>query len=88
MPHKKAGWLLNTLSRFTNAPTELLNFTEKASDVMSREVFYVQPDTPITEVIRIMIDKQIKRLVVTDEENRLVGMVSRESILRVLISNT
>jgi len=87
MPGKKAGWLLNTFSRFSNAPTDLVNFTENASDVMSREVFYVHPDTPITDVVRIMIDKQIKRLVVTDEEKRLVGMVSRESILRVLISN-
>jgi CBS domain-containing protein/nucleotide-binding universal stress UspA family protein len=86
-PHKKAGWLPNILSRFSNAPTDLVNFTEKASEVMSRDVFSVQPDTPLTDVIRLMIDKQIKRLVVTDEEKRLVGMVSRESILRVLISN-
>ena len=86
-PYKKAGWLPNILSRFSNAPTDLVNFTEKAVDVMSREVFAVQPDTPLTDVIRLMVDKQIKRLVVTDEEKRLAGMVSRESILRVMISN-
>jgi CBS domain-containing protein len=86
-PYKKAGWLPNILSRFSNAPTDLVNFTEKAGDVMSREVFAVQPDTPLTDVIRLMVDKQIKRLVVTDEEKRLAGMVSRESILRVMISN-
>jgi len=87
-PQRKAGWLPNILSRFSNVPTELVNFTENAGDVMTREVFAVQPDTPLTDVIRLMIDKQIKRLVVTDEDKRLVGMVSRESILRVLISNT
>jgi predicted transcriptional regulator len=30
------------------------------------------------------VEKRIKRLVVTDKERRLVGMVSRESILKVL----
>jgi hypothetical protein len=54
---------------------------------MSKDVFFVRPDTPLTEVIQTMIDKRIKRLVVGDEERRLVGMVSRESILRVLAGN-
>jgi predicted transcriptional regulator len=31
-----------------------------------------------------MIDKRVKRIVVADEEKRLVGMVSRESVLRAL----
>jgi len=31
-----------------------------------------------------IVEKRIKRLVVTDKERRLVGMVSRESILNVL----
>ncbi len=80
----KTGGLQDLLSRFSHAPTGLLDFSEKAADVMNKNVFSVHTDTQLTNVIQIMIDKRIKRLVVTDEMERLVGMVSRESILRVL----
>jgi predicted transcriptional regulator len=53
---------------------------------MDRHVYSVQLDTPLKEVIQTMIDKRIKRLVVTDLEKCLMGMISRESILNMLIS--
>jgi CBS domain-containing protein/nucleotide-binding universal stress UspA family protein len=86
-PYEKAVGLLNIFSRFSHNPNALLNYTEKASDVMSKEVYSVQPDTSLGDVIRLMINKRIKRLVVTDEEKRVVGMISRESILRVMAAN-
>lgn len=83
-PQAKGGGLQNILSRLLHVPVDPLSLEGTASDVMSKEVFSVGPDAPLTDVIQMMIEKRIKRLVVADEEKRLVGMVSRESILRVL----
>ncbi len=82
--HDRRPGLQNILARLVHAPVEPLSLEGTARDVMNKEVFSVRPDTPLAEVIQIMVEKRIKRLVVTDEERRLLGMVSRESILNVL----
>jgi len=82
--HDKRPGLQNVLARLLHAPVDPLTLEGTASDVMNKEVFSVRPDTPLAEVIQLMVEKRIKRLVVTDKEKRLVGMVSRESILNVL----
>jgi CBS domain-containing protein len=51
---------------------------------MSREVLSVSPDTPLSEVIRTLVDNGVKRLVVADEKGRLLGMVDRDVILKAL----
>lgn len=81
----KTGGLQSLLARFTHAPSPLPSLNETAAEVMNREVFSVLPDTPLGDVVRLMIERRIKRLVVTDEQRRLLGMVSRESILRALL---
>ena len=87
LPHGKVSGLQNILSHLSHKHVDVLNLRGEAGDVMSKDVFFVRPDTPLTEVIQTMVDKRIKRLVVGDEERRLVGMVSRESILRVMAGN-
>jgi len=74
----------NILAHLLHAPVDPLSLEGTAGDVMNKEVFSVRPDTPLAEVIQLMVQRRIKRLVVTDEEKRLMGMVSRESILNVL----
>lgn len=82
----KTGALQNVLSLFSAPKESVLQLTGQASDVMDRHVFTVRLDTPLKEVIQLMIEKRIKRLVVTDADNCLMGMVSRESILNMLVS--
>jgi CBS domain-containing protein/nucleotide-binding universal stress UspA family protein len=84
IPHGKTGRLQNVLSHLAHTPLGMLDLTGEASDVMVRDVVSVQPDTSLADVVQTMIDKKIKRIVVADEEKRLVGMISRESILRAL----
>ena len=55
-----------------------------ARDVMHTEVFCVPPDTDLADVVRLLVDKEIKRLVVTDGQGRLLGMVDRDAVLRGL----
>ena len=80
----KTNTLKNLLSRLSFTPSYASPLIGKASDVMTHDVYAVVQNTPLLEVIQLMLEKQIKRLIVTDDAHRLVGMVSRESILHVL----
>jgi CBS domain-containing protein len=50
--------------------------TSTVSEVMSDVVQWCRPDTPIEEAAQLMKEHQIRRLVVVDDEHRLVGIVS------------
>jgi CBS domain-containing protein len=55
-----------------------------ASDIMTSKPVTVDVGTPLTEVVKIMKEKNIIRLPVT-EEGKLVGIVARCDILTTLI---
>jgi predicted transcriptional regulator len=48
----------------------------KAGDVMSREVITCSEETDVREAFRTMQDKKIRRLLVTDNRSKIVGVVS------------
>ena len=52
--------------------------------VMSREVLYVVPRTPLTRVLARLIETGSKSLPVLDDDDRLVGIVAREDVMRGL----
>ncbi len=51
-------------------------------DVMSQELVACSPDSDITEAIRVMKEKRIRRLLVVDRHKRPVGIVSLSDIAR------
>jgi CBS domain-containing protein len=55
-----------------------------AADLMYTNVFTVRVDEPIVHAIRVMMQHQVKRLVVVDAEDRLQGIVDRQALLRWL----
>jgi CBS domain-containing protein len=55
-----------------------------AADIMSSPVVTVALDTPIGEVIRVMMANRIKRLPVVDADGRLAGLVGRAGVLAAL----
>ena len=48
----------------------------RVSEILSREVMYCFEDQEIEEAATLMGDKQIRRLVILDHEQRLAGIVS------------
>jgi Zn-dependent protease len=52
-------------------------------DVMTRNIIAVSPDTPVTDVLRLMSAKDIGRIPVVDKD-RIVGIVTRSDILKVV----
>ncbi|MEM5874969.1 MAG: CBS domain-containing protein [Candidatus Aenigmatarchaeota archaeon] len=57
----------------------------KVKDLMTKKVFSVKPEDTIEEAARIMSEKDVKRLPVIDENNNLVGIISRSDILKALM---
>ncbi|MFP3914532.1 MAG: CBS domain-containing protein [Actinomycetota bacterium] len=67
--------LLNRQERLRGAGT--------VGEVMSRPVVSIGPDAPHTEAAQLMQRRGVKRLVVVDEEDRLLGVLSRGDLLVV-----
>ena len=61
---------------------DLMNRT--VADVMTSEFIYVRPDTKLTRVLQLMVEHRIRSLPVTDGDNRLVGIIAREDIVKAL----
>jgi acetoin utilization protein AcuB len=49
---------------------------ELVRDWMSSDVVTIRPDTTLPEAHKLMIDEEIRRLPVVDQEGRLVGIVT------------
>ena len=58
--------------------------TLKAEDVMTRDAITVDVETPLNAVVRIMLERNIIRIPVT-EEGRLIGVIARCDILKIYI---
>src|SRR5690242_11438085 len=54
-----------------------------AGDLMTTAVVAVRPNDTVEHAARLMYDRRVKRLPVTDENGRLAGIVSRADVLSV-----
>lgn len=50
-------------------------------DYMSQPPIVIAPKTPISDALKIMRDRKIRRLAVVDAKGRLVGIVSDKDLL-------
>ncbi len=58
--------------------------TLTAADLMAPSLVAVRPEDSLAHAIRLMMQHQVKRLVVVDEDGRFRGLVDRREILRLL----
>jgi CBS domain-containing protein len=61
--------------------------TTLAQDIMTRDVTTVNAETPMEEVMKVLEEKNIIRVPVT-ENGKLVGIISRSDVLRAMIEPT
>lgn len=54
-----------------------------AGDLMTTAVVAVRPEDTVEHAAKLMYDRRVKRLPVTDESGRLVGIISRGDVLSV-----
>jgi CBS domain-containing protein len=55
-----------------------------SADVMTEDVVQTRPEDPILVASARMLDHRIRHLVVTDDEGRVVGVVTARDLLRAL----
>ncbi len=52
----------------------------KASDIMTTDIVTITPDTGIYECLNVMQNKQIRRVLVVDKNNRCVEIVAQADL--------
>ena len=52
-----------------------------ASDIMTRDVAVVHPETTLLEALKLMVSRRVSGLPVVDEHGTLVGMMSEADVL-------
>lgn len=77
---------------YLDSPKEYMKKLKKSmgqivSDIMTEDVFTVGYNEKIEDAATILVEKNVKRLPVIDEEDRLVGIVSRKDIMNHLFHN-
>lgn len=60
---------------------------KRASDIMTSPPLIAYENTDLKEIGKTMIEKGIRRIIVIDEENRPIGIISRRDIIRAFGSH-
>lgn len=81
---QEPGLLSGLIAHLAAKPETHTLFSGTAQDVMRQSVFSVPEGTPIKETLNLMLEHGIKRLVVTDGQGRLRGMIDRDVTLKAL----
>ncbi len=55
-------------------------------DVMTRKVYVVEEDTPVSEIVEIMQKRAVNRVPVV-RNDKLVGIITRNDILKTLVKS-
>ncbi len=53
----------------------------RVAEIMRRDVATVHADSPITEVVELLLDKDFTAVPVTDEQGHVIGVVSDSDLL-------
>lgn len=57
------------------------------ADIMASPAVSIKPEANIAEATQMMDEKKIRRLVVVDDKNVLLGIISRADILKAVLRN-
>lgn len=81
--HHPTHSLWQTLEAMFTHPVQIPEPTGTVADLMVEQVICVGPHETLHGVLEIMKKNRIKRVIVCDEQRRVVGMVTRSDLIRV-----
>jgi CBS domain-containing protein len=82
---RRSWWLEMLTGREALAAQYIKEHSRKVSDVMTREVITVKPETPLNDIATLLERNGIKRVPVV-KDGKVVGIVSRANLLQALAS--
>ena len=85
--HHPGHSLWQTLENLFNPDTVIREADGKVSDLMIREVITVSPEQTLHEALETMKRQQIKRLVVTDARQHVVGIITRSNLVQLFFDH-
>jgi len=68
-----------------NAQDRFLEGQFKVADVMKRELTTVAPDTPLTEVAKLLLDQKVGCTPVVEDQNVLIGIITEADFVKLAI---
>jgi CBS domain-containing protein len=71
---------LNSLERFYNELKRVFALTVK--ELMTTKVYTVKPEATTGEISNLLVEKGINRVPVVDNDNKLLGIVTRHDLIR------
>jgi CBS domain-containing protein len=57
---------------------------QTVGEVMTKEIVSVKPDKPLREAAQLMHERKINRLLVVDDQKKLIGILTRGDIVRFM----
>jgi CBS domain-containing protein len=80
---------LDFLASFVFTPAHMMPryedlMEQTVADVMMPDFIYVRGGTRLTRVLQLMVEHRIRSMPVIEGDQRLVGMISREDVMRTL----
>lgn len=57
----------------------------RVSDMMTRNAITASPDTDVSELASIIIEKKVNRLPIVDVRGHVVGVVSRHDLVKAMV---
>jgi len=56
---------------------------KRVGDLMHRGIIACKPETPMDEVVRIIIEKDVHAIIVMDDDYQALGIISHRDIIRL-----
>jgi CBS domain-containing protein len=53
----------------------------RVADVMTEAIVHVDPTSPLTRVLQLMVSRKMRSFPVMTPDRQLVGMISREDVM-------
>lgn len=81
---RKAHTFKEILRSIVGHPLPERKIGHLVGDIMTSPAVTVHPDTEISEAVRLMDGRRIRRLPVVDKDERLAGLISRSDIVKAM----
>ncbi|MDH5254416.1 MAG: CBS domain-containing protein [Gammaproteobacteria bacterium] len=73
------------IGRASERPQDVATLNRRVHQIMTRKLVVVDPEAPVEEAARLMLDRRVSCLPVVNDEGRLLGIVTWRDQLRSLL---